>query len=416
MTRTVIVGAGIVGLASAFELARRGREVVVVDALTTPDGASTGNAGWIVPAQSGPVPAPGLVWQSMKWMARRESPLYIRPRLDLGLMRFVASMWLHCNARSFDRGQRANLQLASHTMAAIDGYRTAGVEFEEHREGLLQVFGTEQAMARHVAGLEALRDFGLEPMILSATELSNREPALSDRLAGGIYFPHERHVHPAQLLAGLAARCVDLGVTIRRGERVTGFLRPARVTAVETTHGRVEGDEFLLAGGVGTRDLAALLDLRLPIRAGKGYSFDYASAPLSLRSSVKLMEAQVALTPLGDGLRIAGTMEFGSPQHEINAARVRAIRHAPRAYIPSWRDQIETLTPSVPWVGSRPMTPDGLPCIGRLSGHGNCWVAAGHGMLGVTLGPSTGVALADMMTSGESRVDLTPFAPARFRS
>ena len=410
--RVVIVGGGVVGLTSAYHLLRQGAVVTMLDADRLGSGASHGNAGWIVPADSAPVPAPGMVAQGLKWMCRRDSPLYIKPSLSPGFLRFLLGMARHCNRDDFHAGLRANIALAEHTMDILDAYRADDIDFEMHAHGLIKAFAEQATFARHCSDLEIPRRAGLDPELLTGPEVADLEPALSPSLAGGIYFPHERHVRPDSLVAGLIVRCRQLGADLREQTPVHDVRRHGRrVQAVITATGEVEGDAFLLAAGARTGPLSRLFGPILPVRPGKGYSVDYAPPPVTFRRIVDLCESYVAVTPLDGALRLAGTMEFTGWDTKVNRVRVAAIRRAPRRYFSEWDDPQPT---GSAWVGARPMTPDGLPIIGRLPGADNAYIATGHGMLGVTLAPATGSAIAELIGGSPPQPALAPFAPGRF--
>ncbi len=412
--RVVVVGGGVIGLATTYHLLKDGHEVTVVDAGALGAGASHGNAGYIVPSDSGPVPAPGMVLKGLKWMLHKDSPLYIRPSLRPDVARFMLALASRCNAADFDAAFRANLRLCEHAMELLDGYAADGVSFEMHTQGYLSAYADRHGFEHRVAALGTPREYGMEPVVLTGRELSDREPALVTTLAGGVYFPHDRHLRPDTLMAGLAARVVELGATVVDHTAVTGFRRDTRVRAAETAAGAIEGDQFLLAAGAYTAPVARMLDVRVPIRPGKGYSLDYLPAPVEISCSINLADAKVAVTPMDGRLRLAGTMEFAGLDHDVNPVRLQAIESAPSRYFADWDPARCERTP--PWAGARPMTPDGLPVIGRLPGVDNGWVAAGHGMLGVTLGPATGQGVAEAIGTGQVPERLAPFTPTRFFS
>jgi D-amino-acid dehydrogenase len=208
---TIIIGGGVVGLATAYALAREGEQVTVVDARATGLGASNVNAGWIVPSRAAPVPGPGLAVQSMKWMLRSNSPLYIKPSADPQFLRFMLTMFRRCNARDQKGGQRATLRLFEGTMQAYDDYRSDGLDFEMHDTGLLVAFIDEEKFAYHCDDLDIERSYGLEPRLLTGDDLHAHEPLLSDSVSGAIYFPHERFVDPGALVGALHRRVVELG-------------------------------------------------------------------------------------------------------------------------------------------------------------------------------------------------------------
>jgi D-amino-acid dehydrogenase len=407
----IVIGGGVIGLTTAYHLAREGNRVTVVDARTPGQGASDVNAGWVVPACAGPVPAPGMVLTSLKWMLRSDSPLYIRPSIRPDFLRFMLGLWRHSNTRDFHRGFEAHLRLAQGTIAMFDEYRSDGMDFEMHGAGLLMAFSAEAHMQHYVDDLDLPRKYGLEPLVLVGDDVRAHEPLLSDRVHGGIYFPHERYLDPGALVAALRKRLESLGVEIVEGAPIDGVaVRSGRVASISSRGRHFEGDSYVLAAGAWTGGLSRLFGEPLPVRPGKGYCID--TTPLSLRSATNLSDAKVAVTPLDGRLRLAGTMEFGGLDETINSVRVEAIRNAPRAYFRDWEPPSSAITPQ---AGMRPMTPDGLPIIGRLGRLANTYVSTGHGMLGVTLAPGTAAALSTLIQHDREDAALQPFSPARFR-
>jgi D-amino-acid dehydrogenase len=294
----------------------------------------------------------------------------------------------------------------------LDQYADDGLDFEMHQDGLLMAFVEKAMMQHHVADLEIVRQHQLDPQVLSGAEAARQEPALRSSLAGAIYFPHERHLRPDLLVAALAKRCRELGATIREQTALTAVRRDSRVHALLTSNDAVEADQYLLAAGAYCGPLSRLFGAGMPVRPGKGYSIDYAPAPVPLTAAVNLSDAKVAVTPLQGRLRLAGTMEFAGLDAAINQLRVQAIRKAPSRYFVDWDPR---LAPAIgPWAGARPMTPDGLPIMGRMPGLENAFIATGHGMLGVTLGPASGRAIARFIGTGVEPAVLGPFDPGRF--
>jgi len=414
----VIVGGGVVGLCTAYALHRRGATVMVVDAGPRERAASHANAGWIVPSLSGPVPAPGLVGTSLRWMLQPGSPLHLRPRADPAFARWLLAFWRRCNAHDHRAGLEATLALAAGTMACFDALRADGVAFEEHRGGLAVAYHTAAALAHDHAGLAPLVPFGYPtPPLLDGDAIRALEPALAAAIVGGYWLAGERHVRPDTLVAGLIARLRAGGVAVHEGESVVGVdlaggNGPRRITSVTTDRGRIAAEAVVVCAGAWTPAVLRRAGARpLPIEAAKGYSLDYAPPPRPVGRALYLHEARVAVTPLAGMVRLAGTMELSGLNHRLTPARLAAVA---RAGTRSLRDWPPDPSAAVAWTGSRPLTPDGLPTIGAMPGWANLLVASGHGMLGVTLGPATGDAVADFLLTGRAPDVLAPFDPARF--
>ena len=411
----VVVGGGVIGLTTAYHLVREGAEVTVLDARATGLGASAVNAGWFVPAESMPVPGPKVVLQTLRWMLRPDSPVYIRPSPDPRFVRFMLRMWRHCNDRDQRAGFAAHLRLARDTARVLDEYRADGMDFEMRAEGLLMAFTEKANLDHHVHNLDLVRENDLDPQVLVGDDVRAHEPLLTDAVHGGIYFPAERHLDPRAFVEALHERLVQRGVRVVEDAAVeTVRTRDAggrrTVTAVRTPVGQFEADAVVLATGAWTGEVSARFGHRLPVRPGKGYSVDV--DPLPLRSATNLSDVKVAVTPFADRLRLAGTMEFAGLDENVNDVRVAAILRGPRTYLRDW--QPPDVTRLRPVAGMRPMTPDGLPVIGAFPGLANTYVTSGHGMLGVTLAAGSALALADTVLHGTRRPELAPFDPARF--
>lgn len=421
-----VVGGGVIGLSVAAALRRRGGDVAVLDSGPPKRAASFGNAGWIVPALAAPVPAPGVVGTSLRWMVRPDSPLLVRPRADLDFARWLLAFRRRCNERDFRAGLDAVALFGAGTMALFDRLRSEGVEFEERRDGLLFVYRSASELERDHDRLSLLRPWGYEmPPLLNPGELRKLEPALSPNLAGGYLLERERHVRPDTLVHGLLAHLTECGVAVRAGTRVVGFdidrgtVRRIRFAVLSSRDGDDREEEqrvdaVVVCAGVWTKEVVRSAGVSLPIEAGKGYSLDYEPPPIAerIRRPIYLHEARVAVSPFAGSVRLAGTMEFSGLNERVEQRRTAAVARAGMRYLTGWPSAVGAA--SSVWAGFRPMTPDGLPVIGRLPGISNLFVATGHAMLGVTLAPATGEAIADLVEGGNFSDKLLPFDPGRF--
>jgi len=413
MSRTAVIGAGVIGLSCAHALRKRGEDVVVLDQGTPGAGCSKGNAGWIVPSLAEPLPAPGLTWTSLRWMLDRNSPLHIAPGALPELAGWLWTFWRHCNPTDFRAGCAAWTRLMDRVMDSFDGLSADGVQFEMHRSGLLFVFLREATMRHMLREVSASVRPGEEgPEALVGGELHQLEPALSREVAAGYLIRDERHVRPESLCAGLLARIKEMGVEVRSSVTVTeGVVEGDAVRAVRTTQGDVTADRFLIAAGARSGTVSAsVAGVPMPIQAGKGYSITVTAPASPIVRPLYLEEARLGCSPFVGGYRFAGTMELSGVNDRLVPERVAAIRRAAQRYL--------TLpaggTDGVEWVGMRPLTPDGVPAIGRLPGRRNAYIATGHGMLGVTGAITTAALIAELIERGRTDVDLSPFDPGRF--
>jgi D-amino-acid dehydrogenase len=409
--KVTIVGSGIIGLAAAYELAKRGCEVTIVGDREPGGGASINNAGWIVPAESGPVPAPGLVLQALRWMLSPDSPVYVRPTPSPAFIRFFVGMYRACNARAYAAAFEATALLGRGTMDELDRWAGDGLSFEMHEDGELRAYVDAADLGRATADLARYERAGFEPTALSGAEARTLVPELSDAVVGAIRFPHERHVRPATLVAALVGRLRQMGVGWLDGPVKTGRVPPSGEIEVAGAFGSTRADAVVIAAGAWSGRVARSFGASLPIRPGKGYSVDYVPPPVAMRIPVMLSEAHCVITPLEGAIRVAGTMEFGGLDECVSSIRVAALRRAPARYLREWDPAAPSLPPS---AGLRPMAPDGLPVIGRLSGFKGLYVASGHAMLGLTLAPRTATLLAALILDGADPDVLRPFSPRRF--
>lgn len=406
----VVIGTGPVGLSIAFELATRGIDVAVVEALTVGSGAARRNAGWVVPIMAAPVPAPGVVGKAARWMFDPTSPLRVAPDLDPRHIAFMLGMLRASSPRRFEHGLAAVGALAEGTLDLFDAYAGRGVDFEMHRDGVLLAFTSHGEFEAHVKEyLDAARVAGLAtPELLDAAGVREAEPGLADSVVAGILCPDQMHLNPDSYVDGLRSAITAMGVPVLEGTSVTGLSVASDLITLSSSRGSMSALQAVVAAGVGSARIVASVGQRLPLRFGKGYGYDLATPPVPLRRAVYLAEAKVAVTPLNDGMRLAGTMEFGGDPDRVDLRRAAGIITSSRPYFEGGID-----TDRAPWAGLRPMTPDGLPVIGRMRRAPGVIVATGHAMLGVTLAPRTGQLVADLVEDRQPP-ELSPFAVERF--
>jgi D-amino-acid dehydrogenase len=407
-----VVGGGVIGLAVAESLSRRGAKVVVLDAGRCGAAASAGNAGWITPGLSAPVPAPGTMLQALKWMPNPGSPLLVRPIPRPSFLRWSYDFWRATGRKRYGAGMAALVALSDRTIGDFDALRDRGVEFEMHADGMLFVARSEGSLEHE---LDALRDQqalgyrgGVE--VIDGAAARDREPGLADGVAGAIVAPLERHVRPETLTRGLADHLRAGGTEIREGVTVRRLVRRSGGWTLDCDGADVQADRVVLAGGVSTPSLLRPLGVRLPLEGAKGYSITLEDPPIRLRSPLYLLESMVGVSPFDGALRLAGTLELGARDLRLSARRVASIEGAGRTYLRGWPDGGARKA----WAGFRPLLPDGLPAIGPVPGQEGLHVATGHSMLGVTLAPATAEVLAPAVLSGEPSLELAPFSIARF--
>jgi D-amino-acid dehydrogenase len=413
--RVAVVGAGVVGLACAWELRRRGASVVVLERARVGGGVSRGNTGWVSPSLTYPLPAPGMVREGLRQLLTGGDAFVLRPSLDPAFVRWLWSFRRNCSSARFDTGIRALLALNRRTLELFDAYRDAGVAFEMHTAGLVVAARTPGGLDLYRRTFHRLRELGYEGGSIDELDggaLAALEPALDEaRVVAGLHARVDRFVRPEQLTAGLATRLRADGVEIREGCELRTLARSAGGWVLETTSGPVAAQRLVVAAGLPTAPLLRRLGVRIPLMGARGYSVTLAGRGTPPRHALYLAEAKLGLSPFDGCVRVAGVFELGASNDDISPAVGERLLAAARPYLGGWRPDADG--PVEAWAGLRPATPDGLPLIGALPGLDGIYLATGHGMLGVTLAPATANLLAPLVLDGHAAPELTPFDPAR---
>ncbi|MFK2879227.1 NAD(P)/FAD-dependent oxidoreductase [Rhodanobacter hydrolyticus] len=409
----LILGGGVIGLASALHLLRKGVAVQVLEQGTPGCGASHGNCGTITPSHAAPLAMPGTLGIALRSMLRADAPLYLNPRFDGPRLRWLLGFARHCNWTDFHRATVARSMILQRSRQLLgELVRDEGLDCEFAEEGELYVYRTARALAadeqHHAAVLDRL---GVEVRRLHGDEVGAMEPALKPGVTGGLFHPGDARLRPDRYVAELA-RCVrELGGKIESGARIEGFdTNGESIARVRTSRGTFAGERVLLALGAWSPLLARSLGLRLPMQPGKGYSITYTRPVRAPRHALVLREAQVCVTTWADGYRLGSTMEFSGYAEGLNRARLDALRRgaATGLHEPEGPQQLEE------WWGWRPMSVDEVPIIGPSTRWANLHLATAHGMLGVSMSAATGELVADQLCGNTPAIDPKPYAPARF--
>jgi D-amino-acid dehydrogenase len=407
----VVIGAGVVGVCSAYYLARAGARVTLVDQGDVAAGSSYGNAGLVVPSHSIPLAAPGVWWRGLKWMGDPESPFYIRPRPDPALARWLWRFRRACTAAHVQRALPLLRDLHYASLALFRELAGAdGLDFGFRQEGVLGLYRTPAGLAEGVHEAERLESAGLPARVLDGVAARALEPAVAPDVLGAVLFPDDARLVPDRFVRGLAGVAVSLGVRLRTGTEVLGFRTAGgRIVAVETTRGDLVPDEVVLAAGAWSPGLGRSLGLALPVEPAKGYSVTFAHPPTPPRRPLLCGEARVAVTPMDDTLRFAGTLELAGLDLSIDRRRVAALVRGASRYLATPPTEVREV-----WRGLRPCTPDGLPIVGRPARPANLVVATGHAMIGVSLGPITGQIVAGLAQGRPPGLEIALLRPQRF--
>jgi len=397
--KVVIVGAGIVGLSTAYYLNKAGVDVTVIDSTDGTDNCSYGNAGYVSPSHIIPLASPGIISQGLKWMLNNKSPFYIKPKISRDLLHWG---WLFKKASTDKRVKAAIPVLNQLTTQSQTLYEEIlaeeSIQAGYQKQGLLMVCQTKEALKHEIELVETANHYGLGARVISREETKKLDPQVNYNMAGAVYFDCDGWMTPNVFMEQFKALLIKKGVKLDfntelqsikvKGDKITEFISDKR---------NYQADDFVVAAGSWSPVLLKWLKIRLPLQAGKGYSFTIEKPPVTPKLPSILVEARVATTPMLNGFRVAGTMEITGLNHAVNTKRVQGIIDSVKTAMPQLEQfDFEQVRP---WAGLRPCTPDGLPYIGRTKALSNLCVGTGHAMLGWTLGPITGKLLTQQILS-----------------
>ncbi|SNR53239.1 NAD(P)/FAD-dependent oxidoreductase [Blastococcus mobilis] len=406
-----VIGAGMVGLATAWFLQEGGARVTVYERDSVAAGASWGNAGWLTPSLTAPLPEPAVLRYGLRAVLSPSSPVYLPLRADRGLLRFLTSFVRHSTPRQWRRGMAAYVPLNERALDAFDVLIASGVEAQTHRsEPFLAVYRSEREREGLLAELRAIRETGQPDVLfgpMTGEEARALEPTLTDEAGAAVQVYGQRYLHPPEFVRSLGLAVRAQGGAVLEGAGVTGLRDTGAGVVVTTGAGERRHDAVVVATGAWLDALVRQFGVRQPVQAGRGYSF---SVPVERLPAGPLYfpQQRVACTPLGSRLRVAGMMEFRRPDEPLDPRRITAIVDAVRPFLAG----VDLDDRQNEWVGSRPCTGDGLPLLGGTRSP-RVFVAGGHGMWGIALGPITGMLMAQAVLKGEVPAELRPFDPLR---
>jgi len=409
--RVAILGAGVVGLSTALFCARRGMDVTIIERKAAQrDGCSFGNAGMVVPSHFIPLAAPGMVAQGLKWMWNPESPFYIKPRFDRDLFAWGLRFWM---AATKGRVAVAAPVLRDLGLLSRQCFEEIGLDFGLVKKGLIMLCKTPRALEEEGRVAEQARELGIPAEVLDPKATAALDPMVTMDVCGSVFFPQDCHLPPGRFIAALEAELRRAGVRFMWETDVRNFASEAdTIRAVKTSRGDFEADEYVLCSGVWSAEIAKVLRLSLPMQAGKGYSLTLANPrQLPERCSI-CTEARLAVTPMDGALRFGGTMELAGTDESITRRRVQGIIRAVPDYFPAFAES--DFADIEPWSGLRPVSPDGMPYLGRTRRWKNLAIATGHAMMGLSLAPVTGKIVAHLLADEQPPVPIDLMSPDRF--
>ena len=413
--KVTIIGGGVIGLCSAYYLHKAGYEVSVIDRNHITDGCSFGNMGYISPSHFIPLATPGIISQGLKWMMSSSSPFYIKPRLNLDLMRWGMAFWKKSTAKNVEQNAphlNNLLQLSRQLMTDLKNELPDSFDMIE--KGCWMLYKSEKTGDHEKRLAEQASHFGLKTISCTAQEVQEYETEVELNVAGGVLYIDDCHIDSSKFMRSLYHYLGKQGVQFYLNTEVISFEQiPGRITAVTTNKEKISGDEIVIANGSWMGNTSKLLGIKMLMQPGKGYSIEYNDLEKNLLFPSILVDDRTATTPINRWLRIGGTMELSGHSDNILPKRVMAIYNAFKKYYPSMNLPEPDTTKA--WFGYRPVTPDGMPYIGRHNQFSNLSFAGGHAMIGVSAAAGTGLLIKEIIANEKPAIELTAFNPERFR-
>ena len=412
--KVIVIGAGIVGLSTAYYLHQKGVDVTVIDNTDGNDNCSYGNAGYVSPSHLIPLASPGIISQGLRWMLNPESPFYIKPRLNRDLIRWGLLFKKAATTKRVNAGAEVLYELTVKSQKLYEDILSAeSIEAGYNKPGLLMVCKTEEALHHEAELVHMAQNFGLDAEVLNQAETEKMDPNVQYDTVGSVYFGCDGWMTPNVFMKAFKERLIQAGIDIQYNTELETIQHDgSRIISIETKYSELQADDYVIAAGAWSPLIMKQLKVDIPLQAGKGYSLMLPKPAVMPKFPSILTEAKIATTPMLGGLRFAGTMEIAGTQLNINPRRVEGIIKGVKDFMPQFRDT--DFSNIKPWAGLRPCTPDGLPYIGRSQRYSNLLVGTGHAMLGWTLGPITGQMLSDEIVGDKPAVNSPLLAVERY--
>ncbi|CEF55047.1 D-amino acid dehydrogenase [Acetobacter ghanensis] len=416
--QVIILGAGVVGVTSAWYLNALGHDVTVIDRQSAPaQETSFANAGQVSPGYSSPWAAPGLPWQAMKWMLHpRHSPLVIRKRLDMAMLRWIQQLLKNCNAQSYALNKSRMLRVAEYSRDCLDALREeTGITYDDRQQGLIQLFRTDKQISKAQRDMRLLTESGIPHQLLAVDEILEHEPGLlhsAHLLKGGLFLPNDQSGDAHTFTQRLARMAEAKGVRFLYQTTIQGLDATAdKVVSIRTSAGHLHADAYIMALGSYSPRLLRPLGLRLPVYPVKGYSLTLPLTDESHAPAATVNDAayKVSITRLGNRIRVGGTAELTGYNLKLSPDR-RETLELSFSELYGGGD----LSAATYWTGLRPCTPDGTPVIGPAAPFRNLWLNTGHGTLGWTMACGSGRLIADMIDGRKTDIPALDLALNRY--
>ena len=414
MNDVAVIGGGVIGLSSAYYLNKAGCNVTVIERGDITDGCSFGNMGYISPSHFVPLASPGIISQGLKWMLSPTSPFYIKPRLNVDLMQWGYHFWKNSNTKTVEKNSPHLNNILQLSRKLIDDLRNdIGDDFEMETIGCLMMCKQQKTLDHEFLLADEAEQFGLKVDRLIKEDVQKLEPDVEIDVAGAVLFKDDCHFNPGKMMLSLKKYLENKGVKFQLNTTVTGFEKANnKITAVITDKGKFICNDIVLATGSWLPVVAKMMGIKLLLQPGKGYSYTYPFVEKNLKHPAILVDGRCAITPWGNALRIGGTMELSGINNKVLIKRMEGIYNSAKNFYPGLK--IDFPPADKIWNGLRPVTPDGLPYIGKHSSFDNLVIAGGHAMLGISEGTGTGKIVSEIIQHKTTSIDIKAFKVERF--
>jgi len=410
--KVIIIGGGIIGLCSAYYLQKEGHQITIIDQSNLDTGASYVNAGYLSPSHIIPLSAPGVMKKGIKWMFDSSSPLYIKPRLDKDFLKWVWAFNKSCNASHVKKAAPFIRDISVLSQQLYEDIKTSeNFTSQYEKKGLFMLCQTQKLLDEELKLAEMATELGLDAKGVTPKEIKELEPNVEINAIGAAYFKCDHHTTPHEFMAEMISYLKHVGVTFYTNEKVEDLeVNNKTITSLKTNKQTLIADEVVLAAGSWSSFLSKKLGLNLLLQAGKGYRVN-TERTTNITIPAILTEAKTAVTPMNGFTRFAGTMEIAGINHNINKVRVDAIANAASRYYPNI--ELTQLEKDNAACGLRPVSPDGLPYIGKSSKCKNLTIATGHAMMGWSMGTATGKLVSEIIDNTKTSMKIDIFNPDR---
>lgn len=413
--KIIIVGGGMNGLCAAYYLQKKNYNVTVIDSGDISNSCSFGNMGFLSPSHFIPLASPGIVAEGVKHMLSSTSPFYIKPRLDLHFLRWAIKFYRNSTQKIVEKNSPSLSELLNLSRRLMNEIRDdIGDVFEMEEIGCMMMCRQQKTYEEELKMADAAeKKFGLSVERLNRGELQKREPNVELDIYGAVLFKNDAHIHPGKFMVAMKNYLEKNGVNFQLNTTVTGFEKSGKtIKSVITDKGTYSGTEILLSPGSWLPQLAKMLGITLLLEGGKGYSYTYDHVEKNIRNPAILVDGRCAITPWKQQLRIGGTMEFSGNNNKVLVNRMQGIYDSVKLFYPGLK--IDFPPKDKIWTGLRPVTPDGLPYIGKADNFENLLIAGGHAMLGISEGAATGKIISDIVDKRSTPIDISAFKVGRF--